>query len=68
MTSIRVSSRYQIVIPEEMRAALGIKPGMRMHAIQYGERIALLVPRSTSKAQGFLSGIDTTVPRDRDRV
>jgi AbrB family looped-hinge helix DNA binding protein len=68
MTSVRVSSRYQIVIPQEIRAALGIRRGMRVHVTQYGTRVVIFAARSTRKVRGFLRGIDTMVPRDKDRV
>jgi AbrB family looped-hinge helix DNA binding protein len=68
MTTIRVSSKYQIVIPARIRAALGIKPGEKLHAIEYRGRIELVPVRSPKSARGTLKGIDTTVPRDPDRV
>ncbi len=40
---VTVSSKYQVVIPEEVRKSLGIKPGMQIDIIQKGN-IAYLVP------------------------
>jgi len=62
MSTITVSSKYQIVIPSKIREALGIKPGEKLHAIE-------LVPvRPTKAARGSLKGIETNMPRDTDRV
>lgn len=68
MTTITVSSKYQIVIPARIREALGIKPGEKLHAIEYRGRIELVPVGRTRKARGSLKGIDTNVPRDADRV
>lgn len=68
MTTVTVSPKYQIVIPKDVRQALGIKVGERLDAIPYRGHIALVPVRSIKNARGFLKGIDTDVPRDPDRV
>jgi len=68
MTTITVSPKYQIVIPSRMRDSLGIKPGEKLHAIEYRGRIELVPVRSMKSARGSLKGIDTDVPRDTDRT
>lgn len=68
MTTVTVSTKYQIVIPKEVRQALGIKVGERLDAIPYRGHIALVPVRSIKSARGFLKGIDTDVPRDPDRI
>jgi len=68
MYTITVSSKYQIVIPAEIRRALGIKPGEKLHAIEYRGRIELVPVRPARAARGSLRGIDTDVPREADRV
>jgi AbrB family looped-hinge helix DNA binding protein len=68
MTAVTVSPKFQVVIPKAIREALGIRPGAKLQAIQYGDRIELVQTKSPKEARGFLRGIDTTVPRDPDRV
>jgi AbrB family looped-hinge helix DNA binding protein len=63
MSTITVSSRYQIVIPAKIREALGIRPGEKLHAFEYRGRIELLPVRPTKAARGSLKGIDPNVPR-----
>ena len=41
--TVKVSAKYQVVIPEEVRNALGIKPGTQINVIAKG-RVAYLVP------------------------
>ena len=68
MNTITVSSKYQIVIPARIREALGIKPGEKLHAIEYRGRIELVPVRAAKTARGSLKGINTDVPRDADRI
>lgn len=68
MTTLTVSSKYQIVIPARMRESLGIRPGEKLHAIEYRGRIELVPVKSMRSARGSLKGLDTSVPRDADRV
>ncbi|MEK7356152.1 MAG: AbrB/MazE/SpoVT family DNA-binding domain-containing protein [Bdellovibrionota bacterium] len=41
--SVKLSSKYQVVIPEDVRAALKLTPGMQIDVIAKGS-IAYLVP------------------------
>ena len=68
MTTVTVSPKFQVIIPQVIRDALGIRPGQRIQALQYQNRIELIPVRPMRKARGMLKGIDTTVKRDRDRA
>lgn len=68
MTTVRVSPKFQVVIPREVREALGIRAGAKVQVFRYGDRIEYVPIRKLSKMRGFLKGIDTAVPRDEDRV
>ena len=65
---VTVSPKFQVVIPLAIREALGIRAGQKIQAIQYQDRIELIPVRPMRKARGMLRGIDTSVPRDDDRV
>lgn len=68
MTTVTVSEKYQIVIPKEVRQSLGIRPGQKIEVILYDGRAEFVPVRETKSMRGFLSGIDTAIPRDDDRV
>jgi AbrB family looped-hinge helix DNA binding protein len=68
MSTITVSSKFQIVIPARIREAMGIRPGEKLHAIEYRGRIELVPVKPARAARGSLKGIDTEVPHDTDRV
>ena len=65
---VTVSPKFQVVIPQSIREALGLKPGQKVEALQYLDRVEFIPVRPLKAMRGFLKGIDTTVPRDRDRV
>lgn len=68
MTTVTVSPKYQVVIPQEARKALGIQPGQKAQVLVYEGRVELIPVKKLKKVRGFLRGIDTSVPRDKDRV
>ena len=41
--SVKVSSKYQVVIPDSVRESLGLKPGSMVEVIAKG-KVAYLVP------------------------
>lgn len=47
--SVKISSKYQVVIPESVREHLGFKPGAEVDVIAKGG-IAYIVPVRTLKA------------------
>ena len=68
MTTVTVSPKYQVVIPREIREALGIRPGQKVQVLQYQNRIEFTPVRPIEQMRGFLKGIDTTVEREPDRL
>ena len=68
MTVVTVSPKFQVVIPQAIREALGLEPGQKVQAIQYDNRIEFIPVKSPRSMRGFLKGIDTRVRRDPDRV
>ena len=68
MDTVTISPKYQVVIPKAIRARLKLKAGQKVQAIVYQDRIELVPVRPVRQLKGFLKGIDTSVPRERDRV
>jgi AbrB family looped-hinge helix DNA binding protein len=68
MSTVTVSPKFQVVIPKEVREALEIKSGQKVQVMAYKDRIELIPLKPIRELRGFLKGIDTEVPRDRDRV
>jgi AbrB family looped-hinge helix DNA binding protein len=68
MSVVTVSPKYQVVIPLAIREALGLQPGQKVQALQYQNRIEFIPVQPIRAMRGFLKGMDTDVPRDRDRA
>ena len=56
---VKVSAKFQVVIPKPVRESLGIAPGQRLQVVQYGDPIELVPVRDIGEMRGFLAGIDT---------
>lgn len=68
MTIVKVSPKYQVLVPKSVRKTLGIEPGEQILVIQFEDRIELIPLRKVSEMRGFLKGIDTAIEREGDRV
>ncbi|MDT8321102.1 MAG: AbrB/MazE/SpoVT family DNA-binding domain-containing protein [Xanthomonadales bacterium] len=68
METIKVSPKYQVVIPRKVRQSLNLEPGTRLQVVQFEDRIELIPLRAARSLRGSLRGLDTDVPRDADRV
>jgi AbrB family looped-hinge helix DNA binding protein len=68
MESVKISPKYQVVIPRRVRESLKLKPGQKVQVIEYGNRIELVPERRVSEMRGFLKGIRTEIDREPDRV
>jgi AbrB family looped-hinge helix DNA binding protein len=65
---VTISSKYQVVIPREVRKALGLKSGEKAQVIPYRNRIELVPLRTIKEMRGFLKGMDTRIDRGGERL
>ena len=68
MTTVTVSTKYQVVIPEEVRKSMDLRPGTKVQVIAYDNRVEFIPLRPAKEMRGFLKGIDTTIAREGDRL
>jgi AbrB family looped-hinge helix DNA binding protein len=66
--TVTVSPKYQVVIPKDVREAIGLKPGQKLVVFRFDNRIEMMPAEPVRKLRGFVRGIDTNVPRDEERV
>ncbi len=67
MQQVKVSPKFQVVIPKAVREPLGIRPGQRLQVVPYGDRIELVPVREIGEMRGFLAGMDARFEREPDR-
>ena len=68
MSTVTISSKFQVVIPKDIRDELNLEPGQRVQAIAYNNRIELILVRPLRQMRGFMQGIETDIPREEDRI
>jgi AbrB family looped-hinge helix DNA binding protein len=68
MITVTVSSKYQVVIPREIREKLDIRAGQRIQLIHYQDRIEFIPEKNIKEMKGFLKGLNTDVKREEDRL
>ena len=68
MVAVTVSPKFQVVIPKAVRERLDIRPGQKLQILQFSDRIEFVPLRDVKSMRGFLKGMKTNVPRERDRA
>jgi AbrB family looped-hinge helix DNA binding protein len=68
MEIVRISSKFQVVIPKAICTRLKLVAGQRMQAIAYDDRIELIAVRPIKRMRGFLKGIDTSIADEAERI
>ena len=68
VSTVTISPKFQVVIPKDVREKLGLTPGQKVQTIVFEDRIELIPVKPIKKMKGFLKGIDTSVPREADRL
>jgi AbrB family looped-hinge helix DNA binding protein len=61
-----VSSKYQVVIPKEVREQLDLEKGQILQVVVRNGIITLVPDRPLSELRGFIKGIDDTRLRDKE--
>ena len=68
MSTVTVSSKYQVVIPKDIRDTFGIKAGTILEVISYGNRIEFVPIQAMENLKGIFKGMDTDIEREEDRL
>ena len=68
MTAVTVSPKFQVVIPKDVREAMGITSGQKIQMLTFRNRIELIPIKPIEQMKGILNGIDTDIKREKDRL
>jgi AbrB family looped-hinge helix DNA binding protein len=64
MATVTVSSKFQVVIPEEVRSRLNLRPGQKVVVIEKDGVVHLIPLRPIKEVRGMAKGITTKGIRD----
>ena len=68
MQTVTLSPKFQVVIPQAVREALGLRPGEKFQVVSYDGRIELIPVRRMKQSRGFLKGMNAKIDRtENDR-
>ncbi len=67
MNTVTVSSKYQVVIPKEVRESFGLKVGTTLEVITYGNRIEFVPIQPMKNLKGLFKGLNTDIDREDER-
>ena len=69
MTQVTVSSKYQVVIPKDVRRLIPLHSGQKLSIVVKEGVITLLPDRPLASAKGFLKGMKLgTIREKQDRL
>ena len=64
--TVKLSPKFQVVIPQGIREALGLTPGEMLRVLRYSDRVEFIPVRPIKEMRGFLRGMDTAIVREDD--
>lgn len=68
METVKISSKFELVIPVKIRETLNLKVGQRMRMITFDGKIEVFPVSEAKSLRGFAKRIDTSIKRGEDRL
>lgn len=65
MSTTTISSKYQIVIPKEIREKLHLSPRQKLQVLEKGGVISLVPEVPLKSLKGFIKGMDQSGLREK---
>lgn len=66
MSQVTLSSKYQIVIPQEIRKRFKLQKGQKMQVLAIGSRIEVIPDRDISEMKGMFPGLSVEGIREEE--
>ena len=68
METVTISPKFQVVIPQRVREAMGLRSGEKAKVFSFRNRIEIVPARDIRTLRGYLKGINTSFDREGDRL
>jgi len=69
MDTATISTKFQVVIPQEIRKSMNIFPGQKVRFVIYKNSIEIIPIVDIKSLWGIFKGIDTNIEREEeDRI
>ena len=65
MNTVTISSKYQVVIPRQIREQFNLQPGNKIMFIPYDHTLRVVIVPPIEQARGMFEGIDTDPQREK---
>lgn len=65
MDKVTVSSKYQVVIPKDVRRKLKVRPGQKLAVFIKGSSISLVCDRPLESLRGIMRGVEVKDLREK---
>ena len=66
MGAVTISSKFQVVIPQDVRTKLDLKPGQKIVVVEKDGVVHLIPQRPIREMRGFVKGLDTQGLRNEE--
>jgi len=64
--AVTISSKFQVVIPQDVRTKLDLKPGQKIVVVEKDGVVHLIPQRPIREMRGFVKGLDTQGLRNEE--
>jgi AbrB family looped-hinge helix DNA binding protein len=61
LATVKISAKFQVVIPKDVREAMRLKAGQKLVVFRFENRIEMIPAEPIKNLRGFARGIDTNV-------
>lgn len=67
MTTVTLSPKFQLVIPQDVRESLNLKPGIKMSVFKLGRSIQIVPVPTLAELQNELRGCGSDIADEPER-
>jgi AbrB family looped-hinge helix DNA binding protein len=66
MNTVTISSKYQVVIPRQIREQFNLKPGQKIMFIPYNNTLRVVIVPPIEQAEGIFESINSDPGREKE--